>query len=214
MNKNDEGALVVEMGAGNSKLVGGGEKEAWNLRIMRHVLNALPIDHSNKDEAGKVAGAVFSGMVDLKSADPIEGMLASQIVVAHEAALAMFSKAWAQPPEYFEARTRYLALADKAQRTLVLLTERLDRHRNSGQQQITVKHQHVTVNAFQAIVGNVTGGGGLPSQSKEQPHAITYAPGITLPSQDKTRELVPVACDEERPLPDARRDVTGRTKGK
>jgi hypothetical protein len=41
----------------------------------------------------------------------------------------------------FDARCRYLQLADKARRTVVLLTERLDRHRNSGQQQITVRHR-------------------------------------------------------------------------
>jgi hypothetical protein len=50
------------------------------------------------------------------------------------------------------------------------------------QQQITVRHQHVTVNADQAIVGNVTAGGGSEQQSKEQRHAIAYAPGITVPS--------------------------------
>ena len=50
----------------------------------------------------------------------------------------------------FEARTKYLALADKAARTVASLTERLDHHRGRGQQQITVKH--VTVNADQALV--------------------------------------------------------------
>jgi hypothetical protein len=39
---------------------------------------------------------------------------------------------------------RYLQMADKVQRTLAMLTERLDRHRGAGQQSITVKH--VTVN--------------------------------------------------------------------
>ena len=32
-------------------------------------------------------------------------------------------------------------------------------------------------------------------------------------SADEEREPVPVAGDAERPLPDARRDVAGRTKG-
>ena len=74
----------------------------------------------------------------------------AQLVIAHEGAMAMYQKAWAQPSEYFEARTKYLQLADKAQRTVVMLTERLDHHRGRGQQQITVKH--VTVNADNAIV--------------------------------------------------------------
>ena len=67
----------------------------------------------------------------------------------------MYSKAWAQPPEFFVARTKYLQLADKAARTVMMLTERLDHHRGRGQQQITVKH--VTTNnvtADQAIIAD------------------------------------------------------------
>jgi hypothetical protein len=151
-------------------------------------------------------------MIDIKPADPIEGMLVSQLIVAHEAAMSMFRRAWRI--DNFDARTRYLALADKAQRTVVLLTERLDHHRGRGQQQITVKH--VTVDADQAIVGNVEHhqGVGSEDQSKEQPHAITYAPGITVPSTDQEGQLVPVPSDEKRSLPDARRTIPGRAKGK
>jgi hypothetical protein len=60
-------------------------------------------------------------------------------------------RAWACDASHqFEAHTKYLQLADKASRTVALLSERLDHHRGRGQQQITVKH--VTVNADQAVV--------------------------------------------------------------
>ena len=95
-----------------------------------------------------------------------------------------------------------------------MLTERLDHHRGRGRQEISVKHQHVTVNADQAIVGNVTAGGGLPSKSKDQPHAIAYAPGLTLPSPNEERQALPITSDEKRSLQDARRTVTRRSKGK
>ena len=36
----------------------------------------------------------------------------------------------------------------------------------------------------------------------------------TMPSADAPREPVPVASDDERPMPDARRNLTGRTEGK
>jgi hypothetical protein len=52
----------------------------------------------------------------------------------------MYRLAWAQLPECFEARMKYLAQADKAARTVMMLTERLDQHRGRGQQQIVVKH--------------------------------------------------------------------------
>jgi hypothetical protein len=68
-----------------------------------------------------------------------------------EAALDLYRRAWAcDASRHFEAHTKYLQLADKASRTVALLTERLDHHRGRGQQQITVKH--VTVNADQAVV--------------------------------------------------------------
>ncbi len=35
----------------------------------------------------------------------------------------------------------------------------------------------------------------------------------TMPSADTTREPVPVASDEERSMPDARRNVAGRAEG-
>ena len=87
----------------------------------------------------------------MKPADPIEGMLISQLVVANEAALKLYQLAWLNNAEYFEASAKYLQLADKASRTVAMLTERLDHHRNQGKQQIVVQHT-TTVNANQAVV--------------------------------------------------------------
>jgi hypothetical protein len=97
-----------------------------------------------------------------------------------------------------------------SQRTLAVLTERLDLHRGAGQQSITVKH--VTVNADNAIVGDVNQapGGGSPAEIKGQPHALGHAIQPTLWSENPQREPVPVAGDAERSLPDARRPISGR----
>ena len=169
------------------KPIGGGDHEVWNDRIVNLVLAAIPM--GDKENLGAVGTAVASGMLDIKAADPVEGMLVSHLLVAHEAALAMYRKAWVQ--DNFEIKAKYLALADKTQRTVVMLTERLDHHRGRGQQQITVKH--VTVNADQAIVGNVTAGGGLPLKSKELPHAIEHQSQLPMRSQDQGGEAVSVA---------------------
>ena len=92
-------------------------------------------------------------MVDINPADPVEGVLISQIVVANEAAMKLYRLGWANCTEYFEASTKYLQLADKAARTVSMLTERLDHHRNQGRQQIVVQHT-TTVNADQAVIAN------------------------------------------------------------
>jgi hypothetical protein len=167
-SKNDPEAIKLRLlnphdPKGELKLLGGSQMDEWNNRLNNLVVSALPIAASNdKEQITHAATAASYGTMDMKPDDPIEGILIAQLMAANEASLAMYRKGWAQPPEFFEARTKYLQLADKAARTVVLLTERLDHHRGRGQQQITVKH--VTTNnvtADQAIIADsVTTGGG------------------------------------------------------
>ena len=155
---------------GNLKSLGGGKADEWNNRLSNLTVNALPIAYSkDKDAITEACLAVSYGVMDLAPADPIEGILIAQLMAASEASLAMYQKGWGQKPEYFEARTKYLQLADKAARTVIMLTERLDHHRGRGQQHITVKH--VTVNADQAVVAeNVTTA--APALQRNAPVAI------------------------------------------
>src|SRR5262245_20194747 len=203
--------VVITTKPGSSKDIGGGDSETWNRRQMSLLVSALPgVNTGDKKNAGEVGSAVVSGVMDLKPKDPIEGMLVSQIVVAHEAALDMYRRAWAQPPEYFEARCRYLQMADRAQRTVAILTERIDRHRGAGQQSITVKH--VTVNADNAVIGDVNyaPGGGSSAKIKDQPHAIANSLKPAMWSENQTREPLPITGDAKRTMPDARRVISGR----
>jgi hypothetical protein len=101
------------------------------------------IDPDNAEDASRAA---LSGLLDINSTGPIEGMLSAQIIAAHEAAMHLRRLAW-HPEQSFEVVTKFLELAEKAARTVGTLTERLDQHRGRGQQQITVKH--VTVHADQ-----------------------------------------------------------------
>jgi hypothetical protein len=138
---------------GEWKALGGSDHDKWNKRLSLLVLSALPINLSNEKMVSDVGSAVASGRMDMKPVDPIEGVLIAQIVTANEAALEFYRQGWTNTAAgYFDAGTKYLQLADKASRTVALLTERLDQHRGRGQQQITVKH--VTVNADQAVVAD------------------------------------------------------------
>lgn len=129
---------------GELKALGGSNDDKWNLRLANLVVEACA---AKTDES---TTAMCRAMVSLAPADPVEGIIIAQLLAANEASLSMYRLAWAQPPEYFQARTKYMQLADKASRTALMLTERLDHHRGRGQQQIVVKH--VTVNADQAMV--------------------------------------------------------------
>jgi hypothetical protein len=130
----------------------------------------------------------MGGVVDMKPTDPIEGIL--QLVVANEAALDLYRRAWGcDPNRHFEAHTKYLQLADKASRTAVLLTERLDQHRGRGQQQITVTH--VTVNADQAVVSDQ-----IVSGNPKDAASLTTGPDRPMTILEPTHiEAVPVAAE-------------------
>ena len=178
---------------GKLKHLGGGQVDQWNQRLNCLMANALPMAHSkNKDAVTEAWLAVSCGVMDMAPADPVEGILIAQLMAANEAALAMYQKGWGQPPEFFEARTKYLQLADKAARTVIMLTERLDHHRGRGQQQITVKH--VTTNnvtADQAIIADsVTTGGG--ARNVASPALLAANSEAHMPILSETRQPDPV----------------------
>jgi hypothetical protein len=175
---------------GEWKDVGGGNRDQWNDRISRLVLNALPLDLKNAKAVSDAGSAVMAGVLDMKPVDPIEGMLISQIVAANEAALEFYHRGWTNTRAgYFDAGTKYLQLADKASRTVALLTERLDQHRGRGQQQITVKH--VTVNADQAVVTDQ-----VVSDGRKQ----TSAARLLTAGMDKPLEIIEPTRKEAVPV--------------
>ena len=113
----------------------------------------------HRDDAGDALAtsrSAVSGEMRIGPNSQLDGMIAGQIAAANRAALELYSRAWA-PEQSFEVRTKYLALADRAARTVGVLAEVLARTRAQGQQNITVRH--VTVNADNAIVAeNLVGG--------------------------------------------------------
>ena len=179
---------------GELKPLGGSEADEWNNRLNSLLVSALPIVAlKDREQTTEAALAVSYGTMDIAPADPIEGMLIAQLMAANEAALALYRKGWqnVNVPEYFEGGTKFLQLADKATRTVALLTERLDHHRGRGQQQITVKH--VTTNnvtADQAIIADsVTTGA---ARNVASPALLAVGSEAPMPILDETRQPDPV----------------------
>jgi hypothetical protein len=141
-------------------------------------------------------------------------MIAAQLIATHNATMECYRRAMIAE-QTLEARRENLNQANKLARTYATLIEALNRHRGKGQQKVTVEHVHVHAGG-QAVVGMVEArGGGDGGRSEEQPHAkqIAHAPQPAMRSPDKEREPVPVTSDAERPLPNAWRDVPGRSEG-
>src|SRR5690349_869388 len=74
-----------------------------------------------------LANVAVGGQLAMKPGDPVEAMLSAQMIAASNTSLELYARAWI-PEQTFEARTRFLALADKAGRTVAVLAEALDRH--------------------------------------------------------------------------------------
>jgi hypothetical protein len=117
--------------------------------------------------------------------DELEGMMAAQLVAAHNAAMECYRRAMIGE-QTFEGRRENLAQANKLSRTYAALLEALNRHRGKGQQKVTVEHVHVHAGG-QAVVGMVATpgqpGGGDRSNLEEQSHAkqIAHAPQPAMP---------------------------------
>ena len=186
MSKAKPESAVVELDPnprGEMKGIAGANHDEWNIRQVNLVLAALPGEWDDKDST-----AVVSGMADMKPTDPVEGILIGQLIAANDAAMKLYRLGWINNAEYFHAATKYLQLADKATRTVLMLTERLDHHRGRGQQQIVVKHV-TTVNADQAVITeNIMTG---KTASKDTPRLAAGADRTMQIIESNQEEAVP-----------------------
>ena len=199
---------------GRLKQVGGSQSDQWNNLLANQAVQSLWLRNSGPEERDKQLSATVAALMGIAPRDELEGMMAAQLVAAHNAAMECYRRAMIGE-QSFEGRSENLTQANKLSRTYAALLDALNKHRGKGQQKVTVEHVHVHAGG-QAVVGTVEQpGGGDRTKSKDQPHAkqIANAPQLAMPSPDTGRDAVPVARDGERSLPDARRQVTGRAKG-
>lgn len=188
--------------AGKFRHIGGSQDDVFNMELYRQAMNTawLPegIDRERQDRR---FGAIAGAMSGVHPKDEVEGMLAAQMVAAHNAAMECYRRAML-PNQSFEGRQQNLAHAAKLSRTYVAQIEGLKRYRAKPEQKITVVHQHVQVNAGQAVVGVSSPGAGVgaPTEAEDQSHAkneiaaaLGFAPGLSMRSEDAKREAVPVA---------------------
>ena len=187
------------------KNIGGSHSDHWNNLLANQAVQALWLKHSDGEIRGRQMSATVAALMGIAPKDELEGMMAAQLVAAHNAAMECYRRAMLGE-QTFEGRREALNHANKLSRTWATLLEALNRHRGKGQQKVTVEHVHVHAGG-QAVVGMVERpGGGDRSKSEEQPRArqIAHAPEPALRSPDTEGERVPIARDDERPMPDAR----------
>jgi hypothetical protein len=193
------------------KDLGGSRSDEWNTIILDQTRQVL-WKHSDPEVQHKQYQAATAALIGICPKDELEGMMAAQLIAAHNAAMECYRRAMISE-QTFEGRKENLSQANKLSRTYATLLEALNRHRGKGQQKVTVEHVHVHAGG-QAVVGVVeTPGGGDHAKLKDQSHAIAHAPQPAMWRTDTERDPLPIACDAERPLPDAWRTEPWRTQG-
>ncbi len=193
------------------KNIGGSRSDHWNNIVANQTVQSLWLKHSNREMRNKQHSATVAALIGIGPKDELEGMMAAQLIAAHNAAMECYRRAMIGE-QTFEGRRENLAQANKLSRTFATLLEALNRHRGKGQQKVTVEHVHVH-SGGQAVVGVVgTQGGGDRAELEDQPHAkrIAHAPEPALRGTDAESAAVPIARDAERPLPNARWTLSGR----
>ena len=188
------GITVVKMGITDEELKDacGADGATWNLALYRQASGSIFHPTSTTpDQAKECDQALREGLKAIAPKDGIEGMVAAQMIAAHNAAMESYRRA-ALTNQTFEGRQEGLNQANKLSRTYVTLVEALNRHRGKCQQKVTVEHVHVHEGG-QAIVGNVSHPGvGGGTKSEDQPHALGYAAGAEMPREIKAeREALP-----------------------
>lgn len=106
----------------------------------------------------QIANSVAAAMFNINPQDSLEGMMAAQMVAVHNQAMGCLKRAnfKGQP---FEIAKSYRNQAIKLMRTFTAQVSVLKKYRTGGQQKLIVEHVHIH-RGGQAIVGNVTHGGG------------------------------------------------------
>ena len=184
---------------GELKSIGGSQSDQWNNMLANQAANALWTKNSDEETLDRQLGATVAALRGISPKDELEGMMAAQILAAHNAAMECYRRAML-PEQSFEGRQQNLNYGNKLSRTWATLLGALNKHRGKGQQKVTVEHVHVHAGG-QAVVGNVERpGGGEESKTEERPLAkqIAHAPEPTLWSEDETQDTVPVPRHAER----------------
>jgi len=164
-------SAVTSDNTGKLKKIGGSRNDTWNELLYDQIVGSSWIKRRSPEQEKQLMYATLGALIDIKPADPIEGMLVSQMIATQSAVMECYRLA-SLPNQQFICQQSYLKQAGQLSRTFATLAESLNRHRGKGHQQNVIV-KYVTVEAgAQAIVGNVTGSEGINRSRKieEQPY--------------------------------------------
>lgn len=94
-------------------------------------MQALWLNHSDPTSRDKQYSATIAALIGIGPKDELEGMMAAQLIAAHNAAMECYRRAMIGE-QTFEGRHENLAQANRLSRSFATLLEALNRHRGSA----------------------------------------------------------------------------------
>ena len=136
----------------------------------------------------------LAAVTGIGARDETEGMLATQMVATHFAAISALRRL--KGSETIPQQDSNGNLAVKLLRTFTSQIEALQRYRGKGQQRVTVEHVHVN-SGGQALVGVANASKGnceIREQQADALQEISYAPNPPLRCSNPDRQPLPITA--------------------
>ena len=118
---------------GTLKSIGGSQSDDWNDILANQTVQSLWLKRSDPSTRYEQYSATVAALAGIGPKDELEGMMAAQLIAAHNAAMECYRRAMIGE-QSFEGRRENLAQAGKLSRTYATLLDALNRHRGKGQQ--------------------------------------------------------------------------------
>jgi hypothetical protein len=97
---------------GRLKNIGGSRSDHWNNLLANQTVQALWLKNSSPEEKERQYSATIAALIGIAPKDELEGMVAAQLIAAHNAAMECYRRAMIGE-QTFEGRRENLAQANK-----------------------------------------------------------------------------------------------------
>lgn len=154
------------------------------------------VSRTGKDLTTRELNIMVATVHAIEPRDPVEALLAAQMAAVHQATMVAARRL--NHVDMIDQQDSASNMLNKLARTFTTQIEALKRYRSTGEQNVRVTHQHVSVTANQAVVGVNQGGGGAnesPSRShapcrvdERRPALLGHEQAIPMPLPGAGRE--------------------------
>jgi len=144
-----------------------------NILFAEDILHQLAnVSQTGKELTARELNCMVATVHAIGPRDPTEALLAVQMATVHMATTVAARRL--NRVERIDQQDSASNMLNKLTRTFCAQIEALKKYRSNGEQSVRVTHQHVNVNAAQAVIGINQGGRGAHEKSS-QPHVPSGA---------------------------------------